>query len=149
MKGFIIFNNASGALVFSRLYEEKLTKVPDHQSATLDNSADPLALAAHFFALIKMTELMVEEYKAEVGGDAALDLDVNTRMCVKSGFRGMRSENLDYCLEHHDAYPLTAVLFYDGDLVAEQIMKSLASKILEVFVYKYEKKLQKGNYNIP
>lgn len=27
-------------------------------------------------------------------------------------------------------------------------MKNLAVKLLDVFVYKYEKKFQKGNYNI-
>ena len=69
-------------------------------------------------------------------------------MALRSGFKAYKSEGLDYFLEHHDVYPLTLVLFYDSELLNETIMKNLTFKLLDVFVYKYEKKLQKGNFNI-
>ena len=69
-------------------------------------------------------------------------------MALKSGFRAYRSENLDYFLEHNEQFPLTIVLFYDADLLNEAVMRSLTVKILDVFVYKYEKKFAKGNFNV-
>lgn len=69
-------------------------------------------------------------------------------MALKSGFRSFKSENMDYFLEHHEQFPLTIVLFYDAELLNESIMRSLTIKILDVFVYKYEKKFLKGNFNI-
>lgn len=91
---------------------------------------------------------MVEEYKSEVGDPQQLENDVNTRMSMKSGFRAYKSEHLDYFLEHHESYPLTIVLFYDSDQMNDQIMRSLTLKVLDVFVYKYEKKFVKGNFNV-
>jgi len=69
-------------------------------------------------------------------------------MNLKSGFRAYKSESVDYFLEHHDQFPLTVVLFYDSELLHENVMRSLTLKILDVFVYKYEKKFLKGNFNI-
>jgi hypothetical protein len=69
-------------------------------------------------------------------------------MSLKSGFRAYKSESIDYFLEHHDQFPLTVVLFYDSGLMNENIVRSLTLKILDVFVYKYEKKFLKGNFNI-
>lgn len=89
---------------------------------------------------------MVEEFKSEY--PSQYDNDVNTRMALQSGFRAYKSESIDYYLEHHDQFPLTLVLFYDSDQLNENIMKNLTAKLLDVFVYKYEKKFQKGNYNI-
>jgi len=73
---------------------------------------------------------------------------VNTKMALSSGFKAYKSEGLDYFLEHDEKYPLTLVLFYDSDQLNDNVMKSLTTKLLDVFVYKYEKKLQKGNFNI-
>ena len=94
-----------------------------------------------------MTEIMVEEFKSEYG-EQQLESDVNTRMNLKMGFKAYKSESIDYFLEHHDQFPLTLVLFYDADQMNEGIMRSLTLKIMEVFVYKYEKKFLKGNFNI-
>jgi hypothetical protein len=69
-------------------------------------------------------------------------------MNLKMGFKAYKSESIDYFLEHHDVFPLTLVLFYDADLMNEGIMRSLSMKIMEVFVYKYEKKFNKGNFNV-
>lgn len=149
MKGFVIFNNKSGGLVYHRYYAEgnKLTKLPDHSNPMFDN-VDPLQIASHFYALLKMTELMVEEYKSEHSDPSVIENDVNVRMSLKSGFRSFKSENMDYFLEHHETFPLTIVLFYDSDQMQDTIMRSLTVKILDVFVYKFEKKFQKGNFNI-
>ena len=81
---------------------------------------------------------MVEEFKSEF--PEQYENDVNTKTALKSGFRAYKSESLDYFLEHHDTYPLTIVLFYDCEIFDEKIMKNLTLKILDVFVYKYEKK---------
>ncbi len=59
-----------------------------------------MQIASHFFALIKMTEIMVEEFKTE--HPYSFESDVNTKMALKSGFKAYRSEGLDYNLEHHD-----------------------------------------------
>ncbi len=40
------------------------------------------------------------------------------------------------------------MLFYDSGLLDAEIMKSLTAKLLDIFVYKYEKKLNKGIFNI-
>jgi hypothetical protein len=94
-----------------------------------------------------MTEMMAEEFQNEYG-EQQFESDVNTRMSLKSGFKAYKSEYLDYFLEHHDQFPLTCVLFYDSDQMNEGVMRSLTVKILDVFVYKYEKKFLKGNFNI-
>lgn len=59
-----------------------------------------MQIASHFFALLKMTEIMVEEFKTEHPDQ--FESDVNTNMALKSGFKAYRSEGLDYFLEHHD-----------------------------------------------
>lgn len=120
MKGFIVLNNKTGQLVYHKYYTEgnKLTKLPDHHNPMFDG-VDPIQIASHFFALLKMTELMVEEFKTEHGDPQALENDVNARMALKSGFRSFKSEHLDYFLEHDERFPLTIVLFYDSELMQE------------------------------
>ena len=94
-----------------------------------------------------MTEIMIEEFKTEYG-EQQLESDVNAKMSLKAGFRAYKSEYIDYFLEHHDQFPLTLVLFYDSDQFNDSVMRSLTVKILDVFVYKYEKKFVKGNFNV-
>jgi hypothetical protein len=95
-----------------------------------------------------MTELMIEEYKNEHADPSVIENDVNVRMSLKSGFRAFKSESMDYFLEHHETFPLTIVFFYDSDQMQDSIMRSLTVKILDVFVYKFEKKFQKGNFTV-
>ena len=132
--------------MYNRYYTEhaKLSKQTDQVNQQFDGQ-DPLQLASHFFALLKMTEIMVEEFKTEFPQE--YEKDVNSKVALRSGFRAYKSENLDYFLEHHDQYPLTIVLFYDSEQMWDNVMRSLAVKILDVFVYKYDKKLAKGNFN--
>lgn len=61
-------------------------------------------------------------------------------MAFRDGFTGMKSDSIDYVLEHCAHYPLTLVLFYDQTIYMNSIMKSLAIKILDVFLYKFESK---------
>ena len=88
----------------------------------------------------------MEEFKTEFPDQ--YENDVNSKMGLKTGFKAYKSESLDYFLEHHEQFPLTIVLFYDSEVFNEAIMRSLTVKILDVFVYKYEKKFQKGNFSI-
>ena len=136
-----------GQLVYHKYYADngKLSKLADQTNAQFDGQ-DPIQIASHFFALLKMADMMVEEFKAEFPEQA--ENDVNSKMALRSGFRGYRSESLDYFLEHHDQFPLTMVLFYDSGLLNESAMRNLTAKLLDVFVYKYEKKFQKGNFNV-
>ena len=67
---------------------------------------------------------------------------------MKSGFKAYKSESIDYFLDHHEQFPLTIVLFYDSEQLHENAMRIMTGKILDIFVYKYEKKFQKGNFNI-
>jgi hypothetical protein len=43
MKGFVIFNNKTGQLVYHRYYANgnKMTKIPDHNNPMFDN-VDPI-----------------------------------------------------------------------------------------------------------
>ena len=63
--------------------------------------------------------------------------DANTKLAFRDGFTGMKSDSSDYILEHSAHYPLTLVLFYDSDIYLNSIMKNLAIKILDVFLFKF------------
>jgi hypothetical protein len=85
-----------------------------------------------------MSEMMVEEFKTEF--PEQYENDVNTKTSLKAGFKSYKSDSVDYFLEHHDNFPLTLILFYDSNLFDENMMRNLSQKLLDVFVYKYEKK---------
>ena len=42
---------------------------------------------------------------------------------------------------------MTLVLFYDSNIYLDSIMRGLAIKILDVFLYKYEKQFQDDDYH--
>ena len=65
---------------------------------------------------------------------------------MREGFTGMKSDSADFILEHQTHYPITIVLFYDSTLYLDSIMKSLAIKILDVFLFKFEKKFEEKQY---
>ena len=77
MKGFIILNNKNGNLVYSRYFNDRqvLSKETGYKNLCFDQQ-DPIKIANQFFALIKMQEMMVEEYKTEFPDDD----DPNTKM---------------------------------------------------------------------
>ena len=76
MKGFIVFNNKTGTwkhthallgtLIYNKYYnaEQKLSKEEHYENQIFDKQ-DPLKIASQFYALIKMTDIMFEEYKED------------------------------------------------------------------------------------
>ena len=72
--------------------------------------------------------------------------DANTTMAFRDGFTAMKSDSTDYILEHAAHFPLTLVLFYDQTIYVNSVMKSLAIKVLDVFLYKFESKFDQGIY---
>lgn len=64
-----------------------------------------------FFNLLKMTEIMAEEYKDEYPEE--FERDAATKLAFKQGFQSYSSDSIDYVLEHQDDWPGTLVLFYD------------------------------------
>lgn len=85
---------------------------------------------------MQITKMMGEEYK-EMYPNQYYN-DANTKLAFRDGFTGMKSDSSDYILEHCAHFPLTLVLFYDSDIYLNSIMKNLAIKILDVFLYKFE-----------
>jgi len=67
-------------------------------------------------------------------------------MALKNGLESFKSDSLDFILQHQALYPLTIVLFYDSTIYLEAIIESLASKILDVFLFKFEKKFHVEGY---
>jgi hypothetical protein len=61
-------------------------------------------------------------------------------MAFKNGLEGFKSDSMDFIMQNCAHFPLTIVLFYDSTIYLEMIMESLASKILDVFLFKYENK---------
>lgn len=72
--------------------------------------------------------------------------DPHIKHSVREGFTQFKSDSADYVIENNMHYPLTIVLFYDSDIYLDSIMKSLAIKTLDVFLYKYENKFAQGIY---
>jgi hypothetical protein len=90
-----------------------------------------------------MTEIMHEEYKEEY--PEMLDKDPNARMAFQSGFTSYKSDSVDYLLEHNDCLPLTLVLFYDSGTHVEEVMRTLAIRLMDCFVFKNEPRFKKAN----
>ena len=134
-------NSWPGQLLFSKYFnaDQKLSKDDQYDNLIFDKQ-DPLKIAAQFFALIKMTDIMFEEYKDEY--PEALERDQNARQAFKTGFTSYSSDNIDYLLEHHAEFDVTLVLFYSKNEMCEAIMRTLAYKLLDVLVLKNEKRLK-------
>ena len=122
VKGFIIFNNANGNLCYHRYFNDKgtLSKEAGFRNITFDQ-ADPHKIAAIFFSMSQIANVIVEEYKEEYPEDD----DPNTNLAFQQGFQGMKSDSIDYILETHDQYPLTLALFYDSGDLHDEITRYL------------------------
>ena len=96
LKGFIIFNSANGNLCYHRYFNDKgvLSKEPGFRNITFDQ-ADPHKIAAIFFSMSQIANVIVEEYKEEYPDDN----DPNTKLAFQQGFQGMKSDSIDYMLE--------------------------------------------------
>ena len=62
------------------------------------------------------------------------------------GLTEFKSDSLDFTMQHCFPFPITLVLFYDAQIYLTSIMESVASKILDVFLYKFEAKFEQGIY---
>ena len=54
---------------------------------------------------------------------------------------GFQSDSVDVVIEQAANFPLTLILFYDQDIYCNSIMRSLGNKLLDVFIFKFEKNL--------
>ena len=70
LKGFIIFNNNNGNLCYSRYFNDKaiLSKEVGYKNVTFDQ-ADPHKIAAIFFSMRQIANVIVDEYKEEYPED--------------------------------------------------------------------------------
>ena len=66
--------------------------------------------------------------------------DPNAKIAFRDGLTNFKSDSADYILEHNAHFPITLVLFYDSSIYLTSIMKNLAIKILDVFVFKFQSK---------
>ena len=87
---------------------------------------------------------MSEEYKEMYAKDYVKDPE--TKLAFKDGLTALQSDSCDFQIEHCPHFPVTLVLFYDVDIYPKSIMTSLAIKILDVFVFKFESQLSLGHY---
>lgn len=72
--------------------------------------------------------------------------DPNTRNAIRMGLTEFQSDSMDFTMQHCFPFPITLVLFYDRKIYLPTIMDSLASKILDVFLYKFEAKFENNIY---
>ena len=141
LKGFIIYNSANGNHCYHRYFNDKgvLSKEPGFRNITFDQ-ADPHKIAAIFFSMSQIANVIVEEYKEEYPDDN----DPNTKLAFQQGFQGMKSDSIDYMLEQHEQYPLTLALFYDSNELDDDIARYLSQRLLDIYALKKEKILKKG-----
>ena len=60
---------------------------------------------------------------------------------MRDGLTGFQSDSVDVVIEQAANFPLTLILFYDQDIYCNSIMRSLGNKLLDVFIFKFEKNL--------
>ena len=143
MKGFIIFNNRDGSLIYNRYLTNNGILSKDGYKNLCFDQTDPSKIASQFFNLMQMGRVMEEEYKEEFPDDN----DPSTRMAFHTGFQSYKSESVDYLLEHHDTYPFTLVLFYDDKDLDEKVMRYLTIRLLDIYIIK-KAQILKDNGNI-
>ena len=95
-----------------------------------------------FHALIQITRMMADEFREMHPHQFTSDPDV--KIAFRNGLEGFKSDSVDLILSHNDDFPITIVLFYDSQIYLEKIMANLAEKILDVFVFKFEKQFKEG-----
>jgi len=91
---------------------------------------------------MQITKMMGDEFREMYPKD--FYNDANTKLAFRDGFTSFKSDSCDNILEHSHQFPITLILFYDSDIYLNSIMKSLAVKILEVFLFKFEQKFDQG-----
>ena len=85
-----------------------------------------------FFSLLKLTNIMTEEYQEEYHDD----VDPSTRLAFLQSFKGMKSESVDYAVEHSESHPLSIAFFYDSRDMDEEITRYLSKQLLQIYAIK-------------
>jgi len=101
--------------------------------------SDPVNLASYLFSNMKLVDEMAEEIREQLGDEA----DDLVEAQLKEGFRGIETEGVSFVVEKSTKFNLLIALFYDSDVFERKIAEKLCNKTIELFVYKYEKKLEK------
>lgn len=109
---------------------------------TYFDGQDPQDIVNKFHTIMKITAVMAEEFKEMY----PRSVDSEVKSAFKSGLEGFKSDGVDFILEHSCEYPTTIVVFYDEHLCKESIMVSLAQKLMDVFIYKHKRELDKKVY---
>lgn len=131
MKGFIIFNNIKGNLIYERNTNMTILSKDGFKNLCFDGKQSQ-QIVTQFYNIILMGRIMQEEYHEEFPDDN----DPCTKMAFRQSLQSYKSDSVDYIMEHHDRYPLTIVLFYDERDLEEKITRYLASRLLDIFVWK-------------
>lgn len=72
---------------------------------------------------------------------SSLQKDTHVKINLRDGLTGFQSDSVDVVIEQAANFPLTLILFYDQEIYCNSIMRNLAVKLLDVFIFKFEKNL--------
>ena len=97
---------------------------------------DPQQLAYKFLTIIQVTRMLGNEFQEMY--PQIYNADPKTKIAIKDGLTGMKSDSADFLMEHSFKYPITLILFYDSDIYLESIMRTLTIKLLDVFIFQFE-----------
>lgn len=120
----------------------KLSKESKDYINNYFDGQDPQDIVSKFHTIMKITAVMAEEFKEMY----PRQIDSEVKIAFKRGLEGFKSDSIDFILEHSSEQPITILVFYDEHLYKESIMVSLAQKLLDVFIYKHKRELDKKVY---
>ena len=140
MNGFIIINLSNGQEIYHKKYVDGFGfKNDSEEGGGASSITDPINLASYFFSNIKLVEAMVDEIR-----DKLDHVDELVEAQLQEGFRGLETEGISFVTEKSKKFNLLIALFYNSDVFERKIAEILTNKIIDLFVYKYEKKLEKS-----
>ena len=147
MNGFIVVNLRSGMLLFSRDYtkdqnfgfSEPFEGNNDGPGPIQSN--DPMNLASYFFANIKMVDMMAEEV-AKRNTEMSPEAREATQQQLEMGFTGLETDGNSFVISRSHEFQLLFVVFYNSDRFEKSWAEGLVHKIMDIFTYKYERKLK-------
>lgn len=139
MNGFVIVNLTNGKEVYHKQYVHGFGfKNDDEREDGSASITDPVNLASYFFTNIQLIDAMAQEIRETLGGvDELVEAQLN------EGFKGLETEGVSFVVERSTKFNLLIALFYDSDVFERKIAEILCSKIIDIFIHKYEKKLEK------
>lgn len=142
MNGFIIVNLSNGMCIYHKQYVDGFgfkTAAAEDGGEGSSSITDPINLASYFFSNMQLVEAMAQEIRESMGGD----VDELVEAQLAEGFRGLETEGVSFVVERSSRFNLLIALFYDSDVFQRKIAEMLCNKIIDIFVHKYEKKLEK------